>query len=195
MGWMAAYASQKGFRYEPEADERWMRAWEPYVTLRVPARYEHALQATGELGSLTIARLVVEAPAGPAGVAPRDGSSWIVIAQDVRIEHVMAASCDTGGVFSDPLEHVAMTRRASGDPAFDRVFAAFAPTSDDLHKGLTPSLRKLVLGWQTPLHFELRRGGFVLAPVNLASDPQSLAWLVRAVHLFGEKATKRTVAV
>ena len=86
-----------------------------------------------------------------------------------------------------------MPRRVSGDPAFDHVFAAFAPSEDELRTGLTPSLRKLVLGWRIPLHFELRRGGFVFAPVALPPDPNSLAWLVRAAHLFGEKAVKRSV--
>ena len=57
--WLAEYAARERFRYTPEADERWMRAWEPYATLRVPARYEHVLDSTGEVGSLTIARLVL----------------------------------------------------------------------------------------------------------------------------------------
>ena len=68
LGWMEAFASARGFRYEPEADERWMRAWEPYATLRVPLRYEHALQATGEVGSITIARVVIETATRP-GIA------------------------------------------------------------------------------------------------------------------------------
>jgi hypothetical protein len=46
------------------------------------------------------------------------------------------------------------------------------------------------MGWRLPLHFELRSGGFVVAPVALAANPASLAWLVAAVELFGEKAAK-----
>ena len=49
--WIDAIARQRGLRYEPDADERWLRAWEPYTTLKVPFRYEHALSATGGSGS------------------------------------------------------------------------------------------------------------------------------------------------
>ena len=58
-----------------------MRAWEPYATLRVPLRYEHVLESTGDVGSLTIARLVVESGA----------SAWIAIAQDTRVTGRAAA--------------------------------------------------------------------------------------------------------
>jgi len=33
-------------------------------------------------------------------------------------------------------------------------------------------------------------GGFVLAPVSVSADEKGLAWMLNAVHLFGEKATK-----
>ena len=61
--WIDAFAQSRGLRYEPEADERWLRAWEPYTTLKVPFRYEHALHATGANGSISVAR-------GARGTAP-----------------------------------------------------------------------------------------------------------------------------
>jgi hypothetical protein len=186
--WLAAYAARKGLSYEPEADERWLRAWEPFATLKTPIRYEHALLATGGSGSITIARLVVDA-GGEAGEA----GSWIAIAQDVRLvgEARAAATSDGSPVFGDPLDLVTMPRRRTGDLAFDQVFASFAPTDDDLARGITPSLRKLTLSWRIPLHFEVRPGGFVLAPTSLGADAQSLSWLLGAVQFFGEKAAKR----
>lgn len=190
--WLVEYAASKGFRYAAEADERWMRAWEPYATLRVPARYEHVLDATGDVGSLTIARLVADVPApsgqqGP-GRETAGPSTWIAIAQDVRVEGRAAFTNDPGRVFAEPPELVSVPRRATGDAAFDRVFAAFAPTDGDLARTVNARLRKLALSWQTPVHVELRPGGFVLAPVALRADPSSLSWLVRAVHAFGERA-------
>ena len=183
--WLADLAAHRGLRYEPDADERWLRMWEPFATLRVPIRYEHSLQSTGSIGSLTLARLVVSAQDG------REASSWIAIAQDVRVEAVAAATCDLGGVFGEPLHLVTMPRRATRDPSFDAVFATFAPAAEDVDRALTPSLRRLVLSWRTPLHLETRPGGFIVAPVALPADPRSLSWFLRAIQLFGEKAAKR----
>ncbi|NOU31602.1 MAG: hypothetical protein HOO96_27190, partial [Polyangiaceae bacterium] len=70
------------------------------------------------------------------------------------------------------------------------VFGTFAADPAELEKALTPSLRKLLIGWQTPVHAEVRPGGFVLAPVALAADPTSLTWLLDAVRAFGNKAAK-----
>jgi hypothetical protein len=178
VSWIEQFAAQRGLRYEADADERWLRAWEPYTTLKVPIRYEHALLATGGSGSLSIARAVVELPAPPppAPQQPIEVGTWIAIVQDVRMTAKAATTSDFNGVF--------------GDPAFDRVFASFAETPDDLAKALTPSLRKLLLGWRVPVHAEFRPGGFVLAPVSVTADEKGLAWMLNAVHLFGEKATK-----
>lgn len=187
----AEFAARRGLRYEPDADERWIRAWEPYTTLKVPHRYEHAMQATGEVGSVTIARMVMSLENVHDGVSRSyDVSSWIVIAQDVRVVAGAAATSDPRSAFSEPLDLVTSPRRPTGDAAFDRVFASFSKTPEELAEAINPSLRKLTLGWRAPLHFELRKGGFVLAPVALGADPTALAWLVDAVHLFGSKASR-----
>jgi hypothetical protein len=199
--WLASYAARSGLSYEPDADERWLRAWEPFATLRAPIRYEHALLATGRTGSITVARMVVEGAPRPDG-SIGEASAWIAIAQDERLggDARLAATSDfvanrsgvvRPGIFGDSLDLVAMPRRRSGDVTFDAAFAAFAPTPEDLARALTPSLRKLVLGWRLPIHFEVRAGGFVLAPTSLGPDPQSLTWLLGAVQFFGEKAAKR----
>lgn len=194
--WIAAYAARKGLRYAAEADERWMRAWEPYATLRVPVRYEHVLEATGDVGSLTVARFVVSVGGAPAGEPqPLEASTWIAIAQDVRVGGRAAATSDgAAGVFGEPLPLAPFPRRATGDPSFDRVFAAFAPSDEELTRAITPGVRRLTLSWQTPVHLEVRPGGFVLAAVALRADPESLSWLLRAVHAFGEKAAARAGA-
>ena len=190
--WIAQYAARKGLKYQPDADERWLRVWEPYTTLKTPIRYEHALEATGESGSLSVARMFMTAPVmGPSGWVDGEASAWIAIAQDVRVDARAAATSDVGRVFGEPIDLVTMPRRTTRETAFDHVFASFAPSDADLAQAITPSVRKLTLGWRLPLHFELRPGGFILAPVGLRADPESLSWLVRAVHLFGEKASKR----
>ena len=188
--WIAQYAARKGLRYEPDPDERWLRAWEPYATLKVPIRYEHALHATGTIGSLSIARMVL--PTDRVAGVPRtqDVAAWIAIGQDVRLEGTAAATCDAGRIFAESLDLVSMPRKSTGDTAFDHIFATFSPSRVELARAITPSLRKLVLSWRIPLHFEIRKGGFILAPVALGADPRSLGWFVRATELFCEKAVK-----
>ncbi len=201
LAWLSAFAASKGLRYEPDADERWIRAWEPYATLRTPNRYEHALLATGGNGSLTLARMMVGRGAAGAAAAPEAGA-WIAIVQDERLagDARAAATCDRGRVFAEPLDLVPMPRRLTADAAFDRVFASFAPDPAALAAAITPSLRKLVLGWRIPLHFEVRPGGFIVAPValvaagappSIASETRALDWLLGAVQFFGDKAAKR----
>jgi hypothetical protein len=193
VSWIAHYAAQRGLRYEPEADERWMRAWEPYSTLKMPLRYEHALYATGPGGSLTLARFSVptEVIAPSGGVAEVEASAWICIAQDERIEGRAATTNDPERIFTELPELIPHPRRSTGDAHFDRLFATFAPSDEDLRKALTPSLRRLLVSWSVPVHAELRRGGFIIAPVSLGADPVSLDWLARAAHYFGDKAAKR----
>ena len=191
--WIDTFARSRGLRYEPEADERWLRAWEPYTTLKVPFRYEHALHATGGSGSISIARAVLEAPSPvvtPHALPAYEVGSWIAIVQDVRIKARAAVTSDFGSPFAEPLDLVTMPRLATGDAAFDSVFASFAASAEDLSTGITPSVRKLLLGWRIPVHAETRAGGFILAPVSLSPDDRGLAWMLEAVHLFGEKATK-----
>ena len=193
--WIDAFARSRGLRYEPEADERWLRAWEPYTTLKVPFRYEHALHATGGTGSISIARAVLETPSPASPHSPHPGpsyevGSWIAIVQDVRIKAKAAVTSDFGSAFAETLDLVSMPRLSTGDGAFDAVFASFAATPEDLASGITPSVRKLLLGWRVPVHAETRVGGFILAPVSLSPDDRGLAWMLEAVHLFGEKATK-----
>jgi hypothetical protein len=189
--WLQHYAAGKGLRYHPDPDERWLRAWEPFATLRTPNRYEHALEATWDVGSLTVARLVVPVRAvGPEGPYEAEARAWIAIAQDERLRGTAASTCDVGRVFGEPLNLVPLPRRRTGDPAFDHVFASFAPSPEDLARAITPSLRRLLLSWRTPVHMEVRPGGFIVAPVGLAFDVPSLGWLLRAVPLFAEKAAK-----
>jgi hypothetical protein len=193
VGWIAQYAAQRGLKYEPDVDERWLRAWEPYTTLKMPLRYEHALYATGSVGSLTIARFSVptEVMAPSGGVAQVEASAWICIAQDVRVEGRAAVTNDPGRIFSENPELLAMPRRQTGDAAFDRVFFSLAPSDEELRLAITPSVRKLLLSWNVPIHAEVKKGGFVLAPVTLGVDPSSLSWLARAAQYFGEKSAKR----
>jgi hypothetical protein len=190
--WIEAFARQRGLRYEPETDERWLRAWEPYTTLKVPYRYEHALHATGGNASISIARAVLDLPPPPTATlpAPVEVGTWIAIVQDVRIAIKAAVTSDFGSVFAEPLDIVAMRRLPTGDAAFDHVFASFAASTDDLELAISPSVRRLLLSWRIPVHAETRPGGFILAPVSLQADERGLAWMLDAVHFFGNKATK-----
>lgn len=188
--WIAHFAATRGFRYEPDADERWMRVWEPFATLRVPLRYEHALSATGEIGSLTLSMIVHEVPAPHLAQGKREVAAWLAIVQDVRIKGKFALTSDRQLLFGEPLDLVAMPRQSGGDAWFDGVFATYGESQAAVAEALTPSLKKLVMGWQTPLHAEVRPGGFVLCAAALPPDHAGLAWLADATTQFGAKATK-----
>lgn len=182
---MVDFAVRAGLRYEPDADERWIRVWEPYATLKTPIRYEHALHGTWTSSAITIARMIL---------TPRPGfavgdEAWIAIGQDERLRGKAAASSDAGPLFRDSA--VPLPRHRTGDPAFDAVFSAYGETAEAVIEAISPSLRKLTVGWRAPIHFELRPGGFILVPVALKPDPQSLSWLVDASRVFAEKAAKR----
>ncbi len=187
--WIADFAARAGMRYEPEVDERWLRVWEPFVTLKTPIRYEHALHSTGTSAAISIARFVLP---------PRQGwtvgdEAWIAFVQDEAMTGPKAAATsDVGGIFGDSV--TSMPRQFTRDTAFDAVFTSFGESEDALSQAITPSLRKLTLGWRTPVHFEMKAGGFVLSPVALQPEPQSLAWLTSAARFFDEKAKKRSPA-
>ncbi|CAN5320768.1 hypothetical protein BH09MYX1_BH09MYX1_05040 [soil metagenome] len=183
--WLVDFAVRAGLRYEPEADERWIRVWEPYATLKTPIRYDHALHGTGTSNALTIARMVLTPRPGFAA----SDEAWIAIGQDERLRGNAAASSDAGPLFRD--DAVALPRQRTGDPAFDSVFTSYGQSEAEVREIISPSLRKLTLGWRAPVHFELRAGGFILVPVALKPEPPSLAWLVEASRVFAEKAAKR----
>lgn len=188
--WLASFAAQRGLRYEADADERWIRVWEPYTTLRVAIGYAHSMLATGKYGSMTIARMEASTPFPLPTGGTASAFCWIAIVQDERIDTKAAVSNDTG-LMAEPRDAIALGLRRTGDFYFDRAFASFAASDDDLARAVTPSLRKLLLGWNVPLHAELRQGGFILAPVALPPDPTSLAWFLSALPAFGDKASKR----
>ena len=185
--WIADFAARSGMRYEPDVDERWLRVWEPFVTLKTPIRYEHALHSTGTSAAISIARLVL--PVRPGWTVSDE--AWIAFVQDEAMTGPKAAATsDAGNIFADTV--TSMPRQFTGDPAFDAVFTSFAESNGALSQAISPSLRKLTLGWRTPVHFEIKPGGFVLSPIALGPEPQSLAWLTSAAKFFDEKAKKRT---
>ncbi len=192
--WIAQFAATRGFRYEPDADERWLRVWEPFATLKVPFHYRHALLATGGIGSISLAMMVLEVPAPhlypPTPSGTREIATWVAIVQDTRITGRFAVTSDRALLFGESLDLVPMPRRSGGDAWFDGVFATFGETQEAVDEALTPSLKKLLMGWQTPLHAEVRPGGFILCAAALPPDYAGLVWLADATTLFGEKATK-----
>ncbi len=190
IGWIAQFAAAKGLRYEPDPDERWLRVWEPFATLKVPIHYRHSLSATGSIGSISLAMMVHEMPAPHLPSGLREVATWVAIVQDTRITGRFAVTSDRQEVFGEPLDLVPFPRQSGGDAWFDGIFATFGESQAAVDAALTPSLKKLLLGWQTPLHAEVRPGGFVLCASALAPDYTGLAWLADATTLFGEKATK-----
>lgn len=186
--WISAYAASRGFRYEPDAEEAWLRAWEPFRTMKVALRYEHALHGTGSDLSVTLARMIVTVPAIRDPSVSVEHATWVGIAQDPQVTAEVAIASDRHSAFREDPSLVSLPPLSTGDPQFDAVFSTFG--RDPNASSLTPSLRRLLLSFQTPLHAELRPGGFIFAPVSLGFDPQSLAWLDRSMFSFAEKASK-----
>ncbi len=180
--WLEDFAARHAARYEPEADDRWLNSWEPFVTLRVSERYDHSLSKTTATGSRTLAWCILQAPGG-GHVA-----TWLMIAQDDRLQGHAAATSDLRSPFFEPV--IAMPRIRSGNPAFDHAFAAHAESLEELQQAFGPSVQKLLLSWQLPVHVEVRPGGLILAPVTLAFDLPRLEWLWQQPSLFAEKAAK-----
>jgi len=54
-------------------------------------------------------------------------------------------------MFAEPLDLVPMPRRTTGEAAFDSRVRFVLGDAEDMSR-ITPSLRKLVLGWRVPLH-------------------------------------------
>jgi hypothetical protein len=177
--WLADFAMHAGLSYDPDPDERWLRVWEPYVTLRTPVRYEHALGATGTTTALTVARFVL--PPRPGYAVGDEG--WIAVGQDERLHGTAAATSDMNPIYRD--EGTTLPRQPTGDGAFDAVFATFGP---DVPRVINAEVRRIAVAWRTPVHFELRQGGYILAPVALRPDAASLAWLLDAARVLANKA-------
>ena len=132
--------------------------------------------------ALTVARFVL---------SPRPGfavgdEGWIAIGQDERLKGTAAATSDTSLIFRD--EATSMGHHTTGDAAFDAVFASFGESDETVASVLNPAVRRLALEWRTPVHLEIRAGGFVLAPIALRPDAPSLQWLLDAARVLANKA-------
>lgn len=180
--WLEQFALRQGARYEPEADDRWLTSWEPFVTLRVGEGYEHSLSHTDAQCSRTVARCILPTHAGLV-------QTWLLIAQDDRFQGHGATTSDTRSPFVEPT--IALARQRVGNSAFDSTFVTHAPSHEAALEAFGPSVQKLLLSWQLPVHVEVRPGGLVIAPVTLAADPQRLEWLWNMPLVLAEKAAKR----
>jgi hypothetical protein len=181
--WIEAAALARGLHYEPEADERWLRAWEPYTTIRIAQNYSHALLATGNVGSLTLSRMTVLSPRG-------EFACWCAIVQDARVSGSFALTNDRLSPFAEASNLITVPRFATGHQEFDAQFTAYSRTAIDGRISVSPSLRKLLLRWNTPVHLELRAGGFILLPTAVRADAEGLHWMLDAVKVVGDKAVK-----
>ena len=161
-----------------------------WQALRTPIRYAHALHATSERGSVSIARLVVERD--PAPPAAGESSAWIVFAQDDRLPGAFAPP-PTRAPLARSRALPSWSRWPSGAPATPRSIARSrrTPLTDrDLSQAMTPSLCKLALSCGPPRILESSPGRLHPGAGGSACDPPSLAWPSGpwCRQFFGEKA-------
>jgi hypothetical protein len=190
--WLSSFADQAQLRYEPDADERWLRVWEPFLTFEPPFEFSHSLSSVGSIGSVNLARGVIaalpgEAPAMQATQPPC--FAWIAFVQDTRaisrLGPPIAVSSDRRSPFAKVLP--ASRAIATGDRGFDQAFQTIANEESLVAARLTSPVRQLLLGWNAPMHLEIRSEGYALCFPWLPADPTRLRWLLEAIALLGRK--------
>lgn len=173
-------------RYDADPDERPLRVFEPFVTLRRPRRYEHMLHVVRDAGSLWLGRVKVEIE-GQRSCA----ESWIALGQGRHFGSAAAASRHDPTPFNQDAHDADLAPQTMPYPDFAAAFHVFAESRADARDAIPRGLQELMLGWGLPLHCELRPDIFVLAPVTLPFDEPSLTWLLAAAKLFGTTAAQR----
>jgi hypothetical protein len=181
--WLAQYAESTKLRYEPEADERWIRVWEPLLTVAPAYGFSNALSMTSDERSVTMARMMTEG-------FGRRLYAWAAFVQDTRVLSRLGTPVATTSDANSPFcasQVAGSTRRMTGDQAFDQVFRSYAAEEAMLGARLGTGVRSLLLGWRVSLHLEVRNEGFALVFPQLPADPPSIAWMFDAIVLLGRK--------
>lgn len=154
---IAAWAASRRLAYQPNPDEGWFRAWEPFDTIAPPTLYLNAVTWAQPNGQA----VVVEPWYADEDGTPLD-RTLLVFATHPALR--CKASARGGEHF---LTRVAFLESRPppaveiGDALWDRHMQTFAWTAEEGRQGFHRRIRRLLAGWGFQGHLELRRGGLV----------------------------------
>lgn len=184
---IAAWARYRGHPYAAVPAEHELRSWEPFWVLVSPLRYYNAIWVkTGQ-----VAATLVEPWCAAEGAEPL-GRSLLAFVAHPGLRYRAAAR--VGATF---MTRVAFLGEAPpreqrlGDVVWDAKATSFGATPEDAARGLSPSLRRLLLGWGFEGHIELRPGGLLLHLADAEPRPGDYERLLAWLPMVLEKALKQ----
>lgn len=183
---IAAWARRHGFPYAASPEPGWYRAWEPFFTLVSPACYFHAVQCVTEGVPVVLAE-----PWCAVGDAEPLGRTVLAFVSHPRLRYRAAARA--GGSHMTRVSFLGEHRpqeQQTGDSAWDDLAVTFASSPLEAVRALTPSLRKLLIGWDFQGHIELKPGGLVLHLADALPRPADYERLLGWVPMVIDKALK-----
>jgi hypothetical protein len=181
-----AWARHRGLSYRSTPEDAWFRAWEPFWVLISPLRYLNAVQTL--VGRAQV--VLVEPWYADDGFEPERRSLFAFVSHpDLRYR----AAARIG---ASKLDRVAFlgelkpTQQSTGDTEWDNLALTFAASPLEAVRTYTPSLRKLLLGWDFQGHLEIRPGGLLLHLENALPIPHDCERVLNWIPMILEKARK-----
>lgn len=184
---LAAWARARGYTFHPTPAATWYRAWEPLETLVSPQCYFGALQMP-----MGPAQVVLAEPWCAVGdEEPLGRGVWAFITHPALRYR---AAARVGANHMTRVSYIGVPRplqQHTGDPAWDDVAVTFAATQLDAARALTPSLRKLLLGWSFEGHIEVKPGGMLFHLARVLPTPEGYEHLLAWAPMLIDKALKQ----
>lgn len=183
---LAAWARLRGVYCHGSPEDSWFRAWEPFWVLISPLRYFNAIQ----LRHGDTQTVLVEPWYAEDGFEPQRRSLFAFVSHHglkYRAATRIGASKLTRVAF---LGENKPQEQSTGDVEWDNVALTYAPSPLDAVRAITPSLRKLLLGWSFEGHLELKHGGLLLHLENAQPIPSDCERVLNWIPTILEKALK-----
>ena len=135
--------------------------------------------------------LTMVAACAPAPVATEEATEVMAETQpaaEVEVFKIGAMAPMTGDVAF--LGENRPQEQSTGDTEWDNVALTYAPSPLDAVRAVTPSLRKLLMGWSFEGHLELKHGGLLLHLENALPVPSDCERVLNWIPSILEKALK-----
>jgi hypothetical protein len=180
------WAYKRNLPYQPTPEPDWYRAWEPFLTMVSPARYHNAVQCP--LGS---SQVVLAEPWAAVGDLEPLGRTLMAFVTHGALRYRAAARI--GGSHLTRVSFLGSApprQQSTGDTEWDNRAITFADTPLEAVRAFTPSLRKLLLGWDFEGHIEIRPGGLVFHLATSRPIPSDYERLLAWMPMVLDKANK-----
>ena len=183
---IAAWARGHRLPYQPAPEPSWYRAWEPFDTIVAPGRYYNAVEIAVAGG-----RAIVVEPWASLDDTPPLDRTIVAFVTHPELHH--RASAKVGDTFLTRVAYVGQTpprQQTTGDVEWDHVAVTYAATPLEAVRAITPSLRKLLLGWGFAGHLEIREGAMLFHLADARPTPADYDRVARWIPAVIEKARK-----